>query len=316
MRVSEVQHRLLQLCAIRLDDQSPDWSVLAREAMHVGSMDELAEGRLVERSAPARKTAALLRRGLADEARWRDRVDEELELAATADARLVTVMDDDYPTNLRLIYNLPPFLFVRGTEPAPGDARSVAVVGTRQPSPQGLKRASQLAERLVDAGVVVISGLARGIDASAHRATLDRGGRTVAVVGTGITRTYPKENEELAEEIAKGGMIVSQFWPSTSPAKWTFPRRNVVMSGMSQGSAVVEASSTSGARMQARLALEHGKMVFLLKSLVTSQPWAQKFVAERGAREVSSVDEIVDALAPAERIHEVKSARQLTLELV
>jgi DNA processing protein len=315
MKVSEVQHRLLRLCAVRLDDESPDWSVLAREAMHLGSLDELAEGRLVEKSAAARKTAALLRRGLEHQGIWQARVDQELELADSAGARLVTVMDDAYPANLRLIYNLPPFLFVRGTEWEAADARSVAVVGTRQPSPQGSKRSAQLASRLAQGGVVVISGLARGIDSAAHRATLDCGGRTIAVIGTGITRTYPKENQELADEIAENGMIVSQFWPSTSPAKWTFPRRNVVMSGVSQGTAVVEASSTSGARMQARLALEHGKMVFLLRSLVTDQPWAQKFVAERGAREVASVEEIVDTLATPERIEAVRSARQLTLEL-
>ena len=105
-----------------------------------------------------------------------------------------------------------------------------------------------------------------------------------------------------------------QFWPSTSPAKWTFPRRNVVMSGLAQGTAVVEASSTSGARMQARLALEHGKKVFLLHSLVTDQPWAQKFVAERGAIEVTAWKRLERLVAP-ERVQAVSTARQLTLGL-
>ena len=132
------------------------------------------------------------------------------------------------------------------------DARSVAVVGTRDASAEGINKARKISERLVESGVVVVSGLARGIDTAAHTATLAAGGRTIAVIGTGITRTFPAENKELAGEISESGLIASQFWPSASPAKWTFPRRNVVMSGIAQGTVVVEASSTSGAKMQAR----------------------------------------------------------------
>jgi DNA processing protein len=315
VKVNKNQRALLELCAIRLDDKSPDWSLLAREAMATRSMDDLLQGRFSEKSVAARKSSEMIRRASTDQAIWSHRVDEELELADSVGARLVTVLDESYPVNLRLIYNLPPFLFVRGTEWTGNDARSVAVVGTRNPSPLGRRRADELARRLVGERVVVISGLARGIDSAAHEATIASGGRTIAVIGTGITQTYPKENSDLAERIADSGIIVSQFWPSTSPAKWTFPRRNVVMSGIAQGTVVVEASSTSGARMQARLALEHGKKVFLLKSLVTSQPWAKKFVAEKGAREVASVDEIVSSLADPDRIRAVNRARQLTLEL-
>jgi DNA processing protein len=315
MTITEDQRRLLMLCAVRVDGESPDWSVLARESMQPGALDDLEAGRVGENSVAGKKTAALIRRGRMDEGAISDRVDEELALARSVDARLITVLDEAYPLNLRLIYNLPPFLFVRGTEWTDADVRSVAVVGTRSPSPEGVKRATQLADQLVKAGVTVVSGLARGIDTAAHRATLSGGGRTIAVIGTGITRSYPRENTALAEEIVQSGVLVSQFWPSTSPAKWTFPRRNVVMSGMAQGTAVVEASSTSGARMQARLALEHGKKVFLLRSLVTAQPWARKFVAERGAVEVSAVSEIVEGLASPERVRDVTCARQLTLEL-
>lgn len=316
MHISEQQRTLLEICAIRVRDESPDWSVIAREAMRSNSVDALSNALVTERSAAARRTAALLQAGLAETAEWADRVQEELELAESFDARLVTVLDDDYPVNLRLIFNLPPFLFVRGTDWQLGDARSVAVVGTRNPSATGLKRSGQLATKLAASDVVVISGLARGVDAAAHRAALDVGGRTIAVVGTGVTQTYPKENHDLCEEIVRSGVVVSQFWPSTSPARWTFPRRNVVMSGLAQGTVVIEASSTSGARMQARLALEHGKKVFLLKSLVTDQPWAKTFVSERGAKEVASVDEIVDELVAPDRIQAVSSARQLTLDLI
>src|SRR5207344_2683526 len=119
------------------------------------------------------------------------------------------------------------------------------------------------------------------------------GSRTIAVLGTGITRCYPAENKDLAKQITRSGALVSQFWPTSPPSKYTFPRRNVVTSGISQGTVVIEASSTSGAKMQARLALEHGKKVFLVRSLVTNQQWAQTYVAKRGAIEVGDVDEVI-----------------------
>ena len=192
----------------------------------------------------------------------------------------------------------------------------MAVVGTRKPSPTGQSRAGRLARELVKNGVTVVSGLAAGIDTAADTSTLEAGGRTIAVIGTGVTRVYPAENRGLMERIEQSGTIVSQFWPSTPPATWTFPRRNVVMSGIAQGTAVIEATSTSGAKMQARLALEHGKRAFLLRTLVTEQPWARKYVAERGAIEVADVGDIVKWLAAPDRIKEVTEQRQLTLDLV
>jgi DNA processing protein len=155
--------------------------------------------------------------------------------------------------------------------------------------------------------VTVISGLARGIDTAAHEAALAAGGRTIAVLGTGIeSPIYPAENRELAERMLERGALVSQFRPTAPPTKFSFPMRNVVMSGMSAGTVVVEASSTSGAKMQARLALEHGKPVFLLDSLVTRQAWARDYAERRGARVVRSVDDIVAALtamqAPAQQL--------------
>jgi DNA processing protein len=130
------------------------------------------------------------------------------------------------------------------------------------------------------------------------------------VLGTGITRCYPAENRRLAEEITTRGALVSQFWPTRSPGRDTFPRRNVVTSGLSQGSVVIEASATSGAKMQARLALEHGKKVFLLRSLVTDQPWARDYVARRGAIEVGDVEDVVRHLAEPERVRQAGEARQ------
>jgi DNA processing protein len=170
---------------------------------------------------------------------------------------------------------------------------------------------------LVEREVTVISGLARGIDTAAHCAAIESGGRTIAVLGTGITRCYPAENRELAEEITRHGALVSQFWPTRSPGRDTFPRRNVVTSGLGQGTVVIEAPGTSGAKMQARLALEHGKKVFLLRSLVAAQKWAQTYVQTRGAVEVAVVDEVVQHLASPDRVRRTSEQRQqLTLSLL
>jgi DNA processing protein len=163
----------------------------------------------------------------------------------------------------------------------------------------------------------VVSGLARGIHTAAHRAALTAGARTVAILGTGITRCYPAENAGLATEIAGSGALVSQFWPTSPPGKYTFPRRNVVTSGISKGTVVIEASSTSGAKMQACLALEHGKKVFLVRSLVTTQPWAQDYVASLGAIEVADVDEVSRQVAEPERVRRAtQQHQQLTLSFL
>lgn len=227
---------------------------------------------------------------------------------AAGGVSLVTVLDEAYPTNLRLVYNRPPFLFVRGAL-SPVDERAVAVVGTRNASRSGREQAQRLARELAAADVTVLSGLALGIDAAAHQSTLDAGGRTIAVVGTGIQRVYPAANHALADRIvANGGAIVSQFWPDAPPTRWSFPMRNVTMSGMSIGTVVVEASSTSGAKMQARLALEHGKRLFLIESLVLHEEWARRYADRPGATVVESVDDVLSALDG-----ELRPVAQLTL---
>lgn len=221
---------------------------------------------------------------------------------------LVTVLGESYPRNLRLVHDRPPFLFSCGESRA-DDERSIAVVGTRTASQRGLDLARSLAQELVRRDVTVVSGLARGIDGAAHTAALDAGGRTVAVVGSGIRRTYPAEHRALAERIcAEGGAILSQFLPDAQPRREHFPLRNRTMSGYAVGTVVVEASSTSGAKMQARLALAHNKRVFLVRDLVTQEPWAQKCAEHPAARVVNSVDDIVEVLDA-----ELDPAPQLTL---
>lgn len=295
--MNEATRRILTLCAIRIDGKSLDWSLIARAARD-GHLDELWDGHVPARETTQARAAAtaILHAGLRSLDEPHARVSVELDAGRRAGARLITVLDEDYPSNLRLVPDLPPFLFVLGRHHAT-DERAVAVVGTRQATNTGLRRASRLSTELTLQGVTIASGLARGVDTVAHTAALEAGGRTLAVIGTGITRCYPAENKTLAEQITRHGAVISQFWPTRPPGRDTFPRRNRVTSGISLGTAVIEASSTSGAKMQARLASDHGKRVWLLASLVSAQPWAQKMVSQGRARAVSTTADILEDLS-------------------
>jgi DNA processing protein len=302
--------QLLALCTI----EDVHWNVIAREARRPDGVARLLAGEVAEHSRTGERTRVQLAMGLADFDARISEAEHHIAAAEQVGARLVTILDEDYPSNLRTVPSPPPFLFYRG-ELRRDDARSVAVVGTRQPSSEGLLRAGKLAAALAEGGVTVISGLARGIDTAAHEAALRAGGRTIAVVGTGILSTYPKENVQLADRIAEEGALVSQFWPEAPPARFHFPLRNAVMSGISQGTAVVEASRTSGAKMQARIAREQGKRAFLMASLVTRERWAQDYIAERGAIRVESVEDVLRWLRSREQVERQSSQRdQLVLE--
>ena len=298
------QREILALCALVVADDRCDWGVVARQAHRDQSLEDLLAGEVTESGARADRTRWVV--GVASPDDWQaayDRIDDELRAAAAVGARLTTVLDHHFPINLRFVHNLPPFLFYRGELDADGDARSIAVVGTRAATDNGLVRAARMAELLTESGISVVSGLARGIDAAAHRATLDNGGRTVAVLGNGITHISPRQNSALAERIVRsGGLIVSQFFPTANAAQWTFRKRNEVTSGISQGTVVIEASRTSGAKMQARLAFEHGKRVFLIKSLVSAQRWAQDMVEKGQATAVSSVEEVAGRVVDSDRL--------------
>jgi DNA processing protein len=237
-----------------------------------------------------------------------DRFEQAISALVEEGVQLLTVLDEDYPRNLRYVYDRPPFLLVRG-ELLSEDERAVAVVGTRRASERGLEQASTLARELAERGVTVLSGLALGIDGAAHEAALAAGGRTIAVMGSGIHTIYPKQHAQLAERIVEHGALVSQFWPpDASPTKYSFPMRNAVMSGMAVGTVVVEASSTSGAKMQARLALEHGKRLFLVKNLVMHEDWARRYAEHPATTVVDDVEDVLDVLSAMAR-----PVEQLTL---
>lgn len=300
---------LLALCRI----PKISWYLVAREAQRPDGLRRLVTGILTEESKEARETKKVLEKHLSEIERLREEAAAIVGSTQAEGTKLTTVLDDDYPLNLRSIFNAPPFLFYRGELQAHEDARSVAVVGTRQASPDGLKRASKMARLLAEHRVTVLSGLARGIDMAAHEAALNAGGRTVAVLGSGLRKVYPPENAPLADRIAESGAVVSQFWPDSPPTQFSFPMRNITMSGMGQGTVVIEASATSGAKMQARLALEHGKKVFLIRDLVGKQKWAQAYL-KRGAIQVANVEQIIDRLQSPEVIQS-KAERVYQLDL-
>ncbi|MGI9105742.1 MAG: DNA-processing protein DprA [Pyrinomonadaceae bacterium] len=196
----------------------------------------------------------------------------ELERIRAMGADMLILDDGTYPSLLREIADPPITLYVRGEWAACLDAPCVAIVGSRRCSTYGQNVASMLARDLAGRGVTIISGLARGIDAAAHRGALEAGGRTVGVLGTGIDEVYPRDHKKLAEEItARGGALVSQFPLGTPPIPENFPYRNRIISGLSLGVMLVEAAENSGSLITARLAMEQNREVFAVPGNITSR---------------------------------------------
>lgn len=209
-------------------------------------------------------------------ARWRAferRFDErvELERLAAAGYRFLGCSSPDFSQLLRSIHDPPAGLFLRGDgEPELLSRPAVAIVGARACSGYGASVARTLGRDLAAAGLVVVSGLARGIDAEAHRGALEAGGATVAVLGCGIDRDYPAAHAELARRVAAAGLLVSEYAPGVEPAPWRFPARNRIVAGLSAATTVVEARERSGALITADLALEEGREVFAVPGEITS----------------------------------------------
>ena len=260
------------------------WSTVTEQLEECGSVRAAAAGAM-----PAQGT-------LFDVARSDDvlQATADLERWERAGIRMISVLDREYPSNLRIRHQRPPMLILRCATDA-RDASSVAGVGTRKATSQGLDQAEELAVGLAARGVAVISGLAAGIDTAAHTAALAAGGRTVAVIGTGIDRVYPAQNAALQEEVAAKGLVVSQFLPGAPPTKTSFPMRNAVMSGYALATVVIEAAYQSGARMQARLALQHGRHVFLMRSLL-EHDWARGYAQRPGVTVVDNADDVFQGL--------------------
>jgi DNA processing protein len=222
-----------------------------------------------------------------------------LALARARGMAVLALTDPAYPARLRVIPDPPVALFVRGML---DDDAAVAIVGSRRATPYGRAVAGRLAADLAAAGVTIVSGLARGIDAAAHQAALEAGGRTIAVLGCGIDVTYPREHRRLVEAIAGRGALVSEFPPGTPPLPGHFPRRNRVISGMALGVVVVEGAEDSGALVTVDYALDQGREVFAVPgSIFSAKSRAPHHLLREGARVVEGADDVLDELrlAPA-----------------
>src|SRR5881628_3834210 len=206
--------------------------------------------------------------------------------------------DERYPELLRAIHDPPAVLYCDGSV-EPGDRQAVAIVGSRQATPYGLRITETLAGELSALGFTILSGFARGIDAAAHRAALAAGGRTIAVLGCGLDVDYPPGHASLHAEIAGSGAVLTEFAPGTPPRATNFPRRNRIISGLALGVVVVEAAEDSGSLITARLALEQGREVFAVPGPIdvpTSQ--GPHGLLKQGATLVETVDDIVEELLP------------------
>jgi DNA processing protein len=224
---------------------------------------------------------------------------EYLTGLAAAGLRWLGRSSDEFPSRLRAIHDPPPGLFLRGTAPAALlDAPSVAVVGARACSAYGAEVAALLARELAAAGVVVVSGLARGVDAAAHRGALEaRAAPTVAVLGCGIDRDYPRAHAQLAREIADGGLVVSEYPPGVEPAPWRFPARNRIVAGLALATVVVEARERSGALITADLALDEGREVLAVPGEITSAlSRGSNGLLRIGATPVTSIADVLAAV--------------------
>jgi len=240
---------------------------------------------------------AFFRSGAAgDAARF---ADSQAERAARAAASLVTLWDPAYPPLLKNIYDPPPLLFVRGGLTA-ADEGAVAVVGTRRPSAYGIVMAERLAGSLAASGITVASGLARGIDAAAHASALRAGGRTLAVIGSGLDVMYPAEHRTLADRICAAGAVLSELPFGSAPDAANFPRRNRIVSGMTLATVVVETAPAGGAMITAAMALEEGREVFAVPSAVAPQraSGTNRLIRDGKAKLTECVEDILAEIAP------------------
>jgi DNA processing protein len=228
--------------------------------------------------------------------RWAD-VTAKISRLEALQGRLVTWQDESYPEALRHIYDPPLFLFVLGTLEE-RDALAVAIVGSRASSPYGRQMTAGISGGLARAGLTIVSGLARGIDATAHAAALAAGGRTIAVLGCGIDLVYPSEHHQLQMRIAKNGAVVSEFPPGTPPDGENFPSRNRIISGLSLGTVVVEATEKSGSLITAEHALEQGREVFAVPGPVGARSRGPHQLIRQGATLVEGAADVLREIGP------------------
>ncbi|GIL12131.1 MAG: DNA processing protein DprA [Chloroflexota bacterium] len=223
-------------------------------------------------------------------------LDAEMAKIEKVGARLLTLADDDYPALLKKIPDAPTVLYVRG-QLVPADDHALSIVGTRRATSYGRDAAYHFAKQLAAQGITIISGLAHGVDSAAHRGALDGGGRTLAVLGCGIDRIYPADNQKLADDILRHGAIISEFPVGTPPDGRNFPRRNRIISGLALGVLVVEAPEKSGALITTTTAAEQGREVFAVPgNIFNPMSGGTNRLIQDGAKLVMAVEDILEEL--------------------
>ena len=226
---------------------------------------------------------------------------DQAERMKRAGAELVTVLDPIYSEQLRQIYDPPLILFARGRTELLGRT-SLGVVGTRRPTPYGMAATERLTGELARTGMVIVSGMARGIDTAAHKAALAAGGDTIAVFGSGVDHIYPAENRRLAEEIAVKGLLLSEFPMGNPGHPQNFPVRNRIISGLSVGILLVEGAQYSGSAITAQLAMEQGREVFAVPGNITSKlSWTPNLLIKQGAKLIQGAEDVLAEFSPEVR---------------
>lgn len=249
----------------------------------------------------------------------RSAAQKEFELARRQNIRLLAFDDPEYPENLRAAEDAPPVIYVRGQINCLRQPLSLSIVGARNASLNGRKLASQISCELTSQGIMIVSGMARGIDTAAHKGAmfaLNRTGSTIAVLGTGIDIAYPAENQKLCEQIAGQGAVISEFPLGTEPSAGNFPRRNRIVSALTNGTLVVEASLHSGSLITARLALEQGRDVFAVPGFPTDERSAgpNKLIKD-GAFLVENAEDILNVLSADARRKIPRTPRPVQTDL-
>lgn len=227
-----------------------------------------------------------------------DRIHKEIDAACAKDINLITLSSPSYPEGLRRIHDAPLVLYVKGNL-MDNDKYAVAMVGSRTATDYGMRIAEKMSHKLASSGLTVVSGLARGIDTASHKGALKAGGRTIAVLGSGVDVPYPSSNRGLMSAIESSGAVVSEFPLGTPPNKENFPRRNRIISALSFGTVVVEAALDSGSLITVAYALEQGKEVFAVPGNITSRnSRGSNDLIKKGAKLVESAEEVINELRP------------------
>ncbi|MDH4039629.1 MAG: DNA-processing protein DprA [Gammaproteobacteria bacterium] len=288
-----------RLCLLLHSAPGIDDNLLARMLLSCGSPRELAAAgtsRWRELGLPP-GTAQELAQTLRGDRRSFD-IDGQLAMLTRVGAQVVPITDSRYPPLLQAIHDPPPLLYVRGDIAALSQPQ-LAVVGSRKASPAGLRAAGELAAQAVRAGLHITSGLALGIDGAAHRGALAAGGRSIAVVATGIEQAYPRRHRGLAAELEGAGCLVSEFPPGIPPRQYNFPRRNRIISGLALGVLVVEAALPSGSLITARTAVEQGREVCALPwSIYHGGGAGCLYLIRDGAKMVQTIGDVLEELGP------------------